>query len=272
MAKAAVDLNLEDDELLPGATTDLDLDDEPKSAESKTKAIQHDNDDDEDLDFGDEDAYRRPGELEVIKVEEANTFVRFSILPNPATGKAMIRRAYAHYVQGKGYGICHSTRDKKGVITHQAFCCKAKESEPRYMALVVQYANVARKTGKIDTTKPLEYELKALGLSRVGYKDISLLPPENEDTGYTQHVTTIDITATPKEGAKGLKYSNISNKACWSRNAEMKAAVLTEAAIYMDGKELKRKCGRELSVVDMKAHLGIGGGASDEAHGFDDLD
>ena len=227
---------------------------------------------DEDADFGDEDQYRRPGELELLKVTEKNTFARFSVLTNPATGKAFMKKGFIHYVQGKGYARCHSKRDAKGNIVEKAFCCKLKEGEVRYSALVVCYLNIDRKTGRFEKDKPIEIELKALPLSRPGYKDVSLEPGEDEDTGEARKVMSIDLTMTPKDTAKGYTYKKISNKATWLRSPEVETAVKAAMVPFLDGQELNRKVGKNLSIPDMKAHMGIGTGGSDEGPGMDDLD
>lgn len=231
---------------------------------------------DEDADFGDEDQYRRPGELEILKVTEKNTFARFSVLINPATGKAFMKKGFVHYVQGKGYARCHSKRDAKGNIVDKAFCCKAgrdaKEGEVRYCALVVCYLNIDRKTGRFEKGKPIEIELRALPLSRPAYKDVSLEPGENEDTGEPRKVTEIDLTMSPADGRKGYVYKKISNKATYLRSPEVEAAVKDAMVPFLDGIELNRKVGKNLSVVDMKAHLGIGAGQQDDGPGMDELD
>jgi hypothetical protein len=267
-AKGTPGIDLEDEE--EGTSTPTETTTKPKGSAAGTGPVSSD----DDVDFGEEDNYRRPGELEVLKVTEKNTFARFSVLPNPGNnGKAFMKRSYVHYVQGKGYARCHTKRDKKGMPTDGiAFCCKLKEAEARYSALIVQYTSVDPKTGRFLKDRAVEFELKCVCLSRIGYKDVSLLPGVDENTDQPIAVTAVDITGTPKEDTKGLKFTKISAKASWTKNPDLKVAVEKAMQPFLDGRELHRKGGKELSVPEMKAHLGIGGGSDDSGPGMDDLD
>lgn len=251
------------------AAAEGSLDDDAPSGGGKTggsKATETTEADD--AEFGDEGNYRRPGELELLKVTQKNVVTRFSVLTHPETGKAMMKKGYIHYVQNKGYARCHSKRDGKGnIVGEPAFCCKMKEAEARFMALVVEYLTVDPKTGKFLTDKPVEFEIKALGLSRIGYKELSQLPGDDEK------VTNMDISATPKDQTKGLKYGRMAAPAAFNRRESLKKAVLEAAKPFLDGRELHRRVGKDLNVVEMKAHLGVGTSASagDDGPGMDDL-
>lgn len=222
---------------------------------------------DDDADFGNEDDYRRPGELDVVKVTNKDTFSRISILINPETGKAFMKKGFIHYVQGKGYARCLSVRDKKGnFVGKPAFCCEAKEAEPRYGALCVEYLTVDPKTGKFRKDVPVEFEIKALMLGRGAYKEVSLLPGED------LKVTDLDILATPRKQGKGLTFSRMSDKASYTKDPKLNKAVLEATKPFLDGKELNRKVGKVVNKAEMKVHLGVGTAASDDGPGMDDLD
>ena len=224
--------------------------------------------DDEDAEFGDDQEYRRPGELELLKVTQKNTFARFSILISPVTNKGFVKKGYIHYVQGKGYARCLSKHDPKGnFIGEPAFCCKAgKEGEKRYAALIVRYLSIDEKTGKFLKDRPVEFEIQALTVSRIGFKEISLLPGEDE------LVTSIDMTATPKDETKGLKFSRIAGKASYNHTPALHAAVMEAAKPFLDGRELSRKIGRTITAAEMRVHLGVATAANDDGPGIDDLD
>lgn len=254
-------INLEDEEL-EGGTPSSTASGAAKTATPKPPII-----DEDDADFGNEDDYRRPGELDILKVQDKNTFARFSILPNPATGKAFMKKGYVHYVQGKGYARCLGKRDKKGqIIGDKPFCCKGKEADSRYVVLVVQYLSVNNRDGKFVQGQPVTFEIKALCLSRVGYKEISTLPEEE------QKVTDLDITATPNENGKGLKFNRISSKASWKRQEALMNAVNEAIKPFLDGAELQRKVGKSINAAEMRVHLGVSTGVEDDGPGMDDLE
>ena len=257
----ATHVDLEDEEELASPAT-------PETTKATTKAKAAPVIDDDDVDLGNEDEYRRPGELETLKVPQKNTFGRFSVLINPATGKAFVKKGYIHYVQGKGYARCHSKHDAKGLfIDGPAFCCKAgKDGEKRYSILVVRYLTIDPKTGKFYKDRAVEFEIQACCVSRIGYKDISSLAAEDE------LVTDLDITATPKEETKGLKFARISGKASYRHTPALQKAVEEAMIPFLDGKELRNKIGRSLNSAEMRVHMGLGVSASDDAPGMDDLD
>ena len=270
-ADTGLDLENEDP-VASAAGVTAGLDDETPSgsaAAGSSKGPSQADVDADDADFGDESNYRRPGELDLLKVTQKNVITRFSVLVHPETGKAMLKKGYIHYVQNKGYARCHSKRDAKGnIIGEPAFCCRQKEAETRFMALVVEYLTVDPKTGKFLTDKPVEFEIKALGLSRIGYKELSQLPGDDE------RVTNMDISATMKDQTKGLKFGRMAAPAAYNRRDALKKAVLEAAKPFMDGRELHRRIGKDLNTAEMKAHLGVttSGGAGDDGPGMDDLD
>lgn len=224
--------------------------------------------DEDDVDFGNADEARRPGELELFKVPQKGTFGRFSILIHPdKPGKAFMKRGYIHYVKGKGYARCLSKHDAKGAfVGAPAFCCTSgKDGEKRYIALVVRYTSIDPKTGRFLPNHPVEFEIQALALSRIGYSDIGMLAADDEK------VTDLDIVATPKEDANGLKYGRISGKASYRVNAALQAAVMEAAKPFLDGREMSRKIGRTLNSMEMKLHLGITSTAGDDLPGMDDM-
>ena len=224
--------------------------------------------DEDDVDFGNPEEARRPGELDLFKVPQKGTFGRFSILIHPEKpGTAFMKRGYTHYVTGKGYARCLSKHDAKGnFIGAPAFCCASgKDGEKRYIALVVRYTSIDPKTGRFLPNHPVEFEIQALALSRIGYSDIGLLAADDEK------VTDIDIVATPKEDTKGLRYGRISGKASYRHSDALKAAVMEAAKPFFDGREMSRKIGRVLNSMEMKLHLGITSTAGDDLPGMDDM-
>lgn len=221
----------------------------------------------DDVDFGSAEEARRPGELDLFKVQKG-TFGRFSVLIHPEKpGTAFMKRGYIHYVQGKGYARCLSKHDAKGsFIDAPAFCCASgKDGEKRYIALIVRYTSIDPKTGRFLQGHPVEFEIQALALSRIGYSDLGMLPSDEEK------VTDLDIIATPKEDAKGLKYGRISGKASYRHTEALKAAVMEAAKPFFDGREMSRKIGRTLNSMEMKLHLGITSIAGDDLPGMDDM-
>ena len=253
-------------------TNNIDLEDEdevttsPAASEhtkAKTSSAVFD---DDDVDFGNEDEFRRAGELENLKIPQKNTFGRFSVLINPATGKAFVKKGYVHYVAGKGYARCLSKHDAKGnFIGEPAFCCKAgKDGEKRFAILIVRYLSVDPKTGKFYKDRPVEVEIQAACVSRIGYKDISQLAAEDE------LVTDLDITATPKEETKGLKFARISGKASYRHSPALKNAVDEAMKPFLDSKELRSKIGRALTPTEMRLHMGVGVSTGDDGPGMDD--
>jgi hypothetical protein len=259
-------LNLED-EVEPGnASPTQGLDESKQAAPATTKAPAPTISDD-DADFGNEEDYRRPGELDFFKVPEKNTFGRFSILINPATGKAFMKKGFIHYVKGKGYARCLSKRDvKNNIVGEPACCCKIKDAEPRYAALIVQYLSIDTRTGKFLKDVPVTFEVKACMLSRIGYKEISTLPNEDMKT------TDLDILATPNENGKGLHFTRFQDKPSYTKQAALNTAVTEAMKPFLDGKELQRKVGKQINVAEMKIHMGIGMGVDEDGPGMEDLD
>ena len=264
-------LNLEDDEdglettATPGTTAGASA--KPSTTKPATAV-----DDDDDVEFGDENEYKRPGELERIPQPAKNQFVRFSILAHPTTGKALMKKGYVHYTKDKGYARCLSKRDKKGnFVGAPEFCCKAKPGEARYSVLVVQYTSINPTSGKFLKDTPVVFEIRALPLTRIGFKEISMLAGEDEE-GKNIPVTTFDITATPKDDSKGNKYAMVSKKASYTKSPELEALVKTEMKPFIDCEELRRKIGKVVTRAEMKAHIGIDVSGGDDTPGMDDLD
>ena len=221
------------------------------------------------VDFDNDEIYRRPGELALCAEKVAGQKHRFSVMPDPADGnRAFLRRAWTHYVQGKGFAKCHSKRDATGkFIGAPAFCCctPAGPSEPRFGAIVVEYTCCDLKTARFhegigSPEKPFTFEIKALMLSRSAAEKLKNKAGENDD-GQVLKVQQVDYFYTPATQSKGLEYERISGKASWAKNAAIKAQVLEAFEQFKDGKELARRLGRNLSVNQLREHMGIGASA-----------
>ncbi|MEG9437548.1 hypothetical protein JAO29_15465 [Edaphobacter sp. HDX4] len=80
-----------------------------------------------------------------------------------------------------------------------------------------------------------------------------------------------------RENGIGFKYVRVSNKARFRANPELEKTVLEEAAKFADGAELKKKLGKVVTELDLKAVLsgnsaaGSGSGAKLQAENLDDL-
>ena len=272
MCPPGIDLEDEDPVTAAAAQAGADaggLDDErPSGSAAKQAGTTVTTTDEDDADFGNEDDYRRPGELDLLKIQQKNVFTRISVLVHPETGKALMKKGFIHYVQGKGYARCLSKRDKKGnIVGEPAFCCRQKEAEPRYVALIVEYLSVDPKNGKFLQDKPVEFQIKGLGISRAAYKELSTLPGDDEK------VTNMDISVSLRDQGKGFKFSRMNVPAAWTRRETLKKAVLEAALPFIDGRELHRRVGKELNAAEMKVHLGISVSTSgDDGPGMDDLD
>jgi len=196
----------------------------------------------EDLDteWGDQKVINAAAGLQKLTPAKG-TVVRFAILPLPAP-----KRAQVHYIQGKGKVRCQSTDE------HTALCCK-KLGEPdlRIVALVVHYTNANPTDGKYGAGSAIEYDIKFVYLSPTNYRQISMLPEED------QKVTDIDIRMTqPNPNKAGWEFSKISSKALYRKNAELLAEInqIVERK-YADGKLLIRKLGKKMTALELKAFI-----------------
>lgn len=177
--------------------------------------------------------------------------VRFAILPLPTP-----KRAQVHYVPGKGKVRCLSTDE------HQALCCK-KLGEPdmRIVALVLHYTNANPTDAKYAAGSSIEYAIKFVYLSPTNYRQISMLPEEE------QKVTDIDIRMTqPNPNKAGWEFSKAA-KALWRRNPELVAEV--EKVVgnkYADGKQLIRKLGKKMTPSELKTFVASLSASADDAN------
>lgn len=269
MAKTPIDL--EDDDI---ETPVVDMDeDEPSSASSTTKSKKVVEDDD-DADFSNTDDYHRSGDLDLLKADKEGRFVRFSILAHPETGKALAKKSFAHYEQGKGFAVCLSEHDKKGNITKPAFCCAKKDSDRRVVCLVVDYISIDTKTGAFLKDRPVEFEIKALGLSTTAFKAIGMLAlvtEEDSDAVSTLKVTDLDIVGTPEGKNKGTKYARKTKKPSYTKDPKLMEAVMEAAKPFFDGRALRQKCGKVMTATEMRVHLGVATASGDEDEDMSDL-
>lgn len=210
--------------------------------EDETPAATDATEDVEDLDteWGDQKVISAAAGLQKLTPPQGGV-VRFAILPLPAP-----KRAQVHYIQGKGKIRCQSTDE------HTALCCK-KIGEPdlRIVALVVHYTNASVAEGKYAAGSSIEYDIKFVYLSPTNYRQISMLPEED------QKVTDIDIRMTkPNPNKAGWEFSKISSKALYRKNPDLLAEISQIVdRKYADGKQLVRKLGKKMTALELKAFI-----------------
>lgn len=204
-----------------------------------------------DTEWGDQKVISAAAGLQKLTPAKGTT-VRFAILPNPSP-----KRANVHYVAGKGKIRCMSTDE------HQALCCK-KLGEPdmRIVALVVHYINANSTDGKYAAGSSIEYDIKHVYLSPTNYRQISMLPEED------QKVTEIDIRMTqPNPNKAGWEFSKVTSKALYRKNPELLAEIeQVVARKYADGKLLIRKLGKKMNAAELQVFVASQSAAAEAAN------
>jgi hypothetical protein len=239
----------------------------------------------EDVEFGDEELMKETGLRKLLPPKGTTDKVRASIIGD-ATGLPILvsvkpKKGYSHWIKGKGTFACHSVRDKHGNITEEAICCTdCKEpAELAIACLAVHYTNVA-KDGKYATVKgedgktrykdPVQFDIKWVKLSRQGFQTLSGLPPEEIARPWSTDSPTvydIDFTFAWKNAETGGGYNYaLAGKARWRSDPKVQEAVLEAIKPYLDGKKLRAKLGKQVTLLELKAALsGASAETSEEA-------
>lgn len=235
---------------------DDDEDESPKPKKSSKPAI----DDEDDVDFGDEELMKNTGFLERLEVKEKEQFARFTIL-----SEVKPKRAYSHYVEGKGSFRCltdHS--DKKAP---KAKCCVAL-GDPGLdiVALVLHYTNASLKDGKLRKDQPVEFKIKYIKLSRTQYAKISRLA-EEDGTVYG-----IDILMFQPNSGIGYDYTRISSKAKYLSNPELVSAVKEELVSHLDGVKLSKRLPKKITKAELNGYLTAANKGDDDESDIDEIE
>ncbi len=240
----------------------------------------------EDVEFGDEELMKETGLRKLLPPKGTTDKVRASIIGDtiglPILANVKPKKGYSHWIKGKGTFACHSVRDKHGNIIEEAVCCTdGKEpAELSVACLAVHYTNVPKdgkyviipaKDGKPAHYKdPVAFDIKWVKLSRQGFQTLSGLPPEELARSWSQenpNVYDIDFTFAWKNADSGGGYNYAyAGKARWRSDPKVQEAVLEAIKPYLDGKRLRSKLGKQVTLLELKAALsGASGETSEEA-------
>lgn len=199
---------------------------------------------DDGVDWGDKKEMKGKGTLDNIVVKEKGRFARFALLPG-----IKVQRRDIHYVEKKGYAICHSSDD------HVADCCeKLGVSQRYYAAIVVHYVDAKSSDGSLNANnlKESEVELKCLRIPHSSFKQISNCAGEDG-----LDLLNMDFVMTPKSNGKGYDFTMKRAKATWLLVPEMKEAVEKAAKrLVTPAKTLEYKLGKRLTPTQMKEFCG----------------
>jgi hypothetical protein len=235
-------------------------------------AVTHHNaavaeDDDDAVEFGDEDLMKDDQLPKLIPAK--GDWIRVNLL----TDLLGMVRGWSHFIPNKGSYRCLSERDKKTgrIIGQEAICCTKAEAikdekirkgaiaKLIIAALAVQYTNASKTDGAYKKTASgtipaIEFRIGWLKLSRYAYREVTLMINGEE----SEKVTDFDVLVGPDpKGGIGFAYKRLMSKFGSRLRMEQEAAtfarVKEEAAIYLDGKDLKAKLGKKVSAVEMAA-------------------
>jgi hypothetical protein len=228
-----------------------------------------------DTDFDDEKVYVRPGQLDQCRPEKRGEAARFAFVPKEWIKFKSAKSHYLEFGTGKdakkGRFRCLSPLGSE----EPGWCCVRLKEDGTVdvVALVVRYTNANPVDGKyvaiVDpvtgakSAPPIAWALQFIRLTQWNLKQIKKLPDEESSP------FDIDIVMTKAEGkAFGYEFNRISPKARWLQNPELVAEIKAAAQKFIreDGKILKAKLGKKLSLVEWKAMLaGVATSAEDAA-------
>jgi hypothetical protein len=219
-----------------------------------------------DADFGDEKLATRPNMLNRCRPSEKGKAVRFALLPFIKPKKAK-----NHFVElpGKKFTArCLTPLDSPDA----GYCCAklGEDGELHVAALVVRYLNADTKTGGYDkgANIPIEWEVQYVDLTRSNYRQVSHLVDELIEDQPNITVYDIDIVMQhDPDRAFGYKFTRISQKARWKLNPALVEEVKKAAEKFTkdDGKILKQRLGKKLTLAEWKALLTAGVAGAEEA-------
>lgn len=245
-----------------------DLDD-PKPAAKGAKATET-SDDNLDVDFGDEKLANRPNQLPRCRPSEKGKAVRFALLPfiKPKSAKN-------HFVELPGKKLtarCLTPAD----APEAGYCCAklGEDGELHVAALVIRYTNADSKTGGYEKGAVIEWEIQYVDLTRSNYRQVSHLVDELLEDNPTISVYDIDIVMQhDPDRAFGYQFKRIAQKARWKQNPELVAEVKAEAEKFTkdDGKILKARLGKKMTLAEWKALLSSAAAGATEAK-LDDVE
>ena len=244
------------------AVVEEDLDD-PKPAASG-KGAKGGDDDNMDVDFGDEKLANRPNQLPRCRPSEKGKAVRFALLPfiKPKSAKN-------HFVELPGKKLtarCLTPAD----APEAGYCCSklGEDGELHVAALVIRYKNADQKTGGYEKGAVIEWEIQYVDLTRSNYRQVSHLVDELIEDNPNISVYDIDIVMHhDPDRAFGYQFKRISQKARWKMNPELVNEVKAAAEKFTkdDGKILKARLGKKMTLAEWKALLTTGAAGAEEA-------
>lgn len=246
MAKPKFD---EDEEPTPKPNKSLKIDEDEDDIRPSKPVVDED-EDDMDCEFGDEKIMKKVYPFDRIRPKDHEA-VRFAVYPGMKPKKANI-----HYIDGEGGGNYRCLSSDEGT----AVCCqKLGDPDLKIAVAVVHYVNADPATGKYgkDVTETV-VAVKHVILSRTNFSDISKCIQEDET------VDNFDIVMTKKTNGIGYDFNRISKEARWKKNPTVVAQVEAGFEKYKDGKELAKKLGKKLTVLEFKALLSKSAGDSSD--------
>jgi hypothetical protein len=234
-----------------------------KTATKPTAVAADGDEDDLDVDFGDEKLATRPNMLNRCRPSEKGKAVRFALLPfiKPKSAKN-------HFVELPGKKLtarCLTPANSPDA----GYCCAklGEDGELHVAALVVRYTNADSKTGGYEKGAVIEWEVQYVDLTRSNYRAVSHLIDELIEDNPTITVYDIDIVMQhDPDRAFGYQFKRIAQKARWKQNPQLVEEVRQAAEKFTkdDGKILKGRLGKKLSLPEWKALLsGVAAGAEE---------
>jgi len=198
-----------------------------------------DDDDEVDLINDYEELKSKPGLPSILPKEQGKT-VRFALVKG---AKAFVKPT--HFLTG------FNTKGRT-VVCPGVDCPECKKggdhaSRRKVVALAIKYETNGDGKFATGTTKPL-LSVGFVNLSPTAYTELSDCPSENED------IYSVDFKTTKKTNGIGWTFNRMSAPPAYQK-ARMEAEVAELVAPYLDGKLLKSRLGKQVSVIEMKVML-----------------
>jgi len=247
----------------PAAVED-ELDEKPVASGKSGKNAVVEEEDNMDVDFGDDKLATRPNQLPRCRPSEKGKAVRFALLPfmKPKSAKN-------HFVEMPGKKLtarCLTPQD----ADQAGYCCAklGEDGELHVAALVIRYLNADSKNGALDKNVAIDWEIQYVDLTRSNYRQVSHLVDELIEDNPNISVYDIDIVMHhDPDRAFGYQFKRISQKARWKMNPELVNEVKAAAEKFTkdDGKILKARLGKKMTLAEWKALLTTGAAGAEEA-------